>query len=75
MSKREEGSEEIEDEGKRIEAARSGHMLPVPGVRNLVHLAIESTVIGRMDKSAEVIHLISLGETHYGNETYDHHHE
>lgn len=25
-------------------------MLPVPGLRNLVHLAIESTVMGRMDK-------------------------
>lgn len=75
MSKREEGSEEVEVEGKRIEAARSGHMLPVPGVRNLVHLAIESTAIGRMVKSAEVTRLISWGETHYGNETYDHHHE
>lgn len=50
MSKREEGSEEVEVEGKRIEAARSGHMLPVPGVRDLLHLAIESKVIGRMDK-------------------------
>lgn len=60
-------------EGKRIEAARSGRMLPVPGLRNLVHLAIESTVMGRMDKFAENILLISCRQSHYGNETHDYH--
>lgn len=62
----------MEAERKRIEAARSGRILPVPGVRNLVHLAIESTVMGRMDKLAENIILISCRQSHY-NKTYDHH--